>query len=169
MALVLKNGIAVEDNWSIIDTCDEPVPNDFYVLPVAMWQHQFETHGPSDGSHGFWINSDEDISAFPAIQCSEALKAESIIAIKFANFTDGRGFSTARLLRERYHYQGELRAFGHIIRDQLFMLQRCGFDTFVLPEHDNLQSASSALNDFTNAYQVAVDQPLPLFRRRDLN
>jgi len=169
MALVLKNGIVVEDNWHIIYTCEEPVPNDFYVLPLAMWQQKFETHGTSDGSHGFWINSDEDIANFSAIQCSEALCAESIIAIKFSNFTDGRGFSTARLLRERYHYQGELRAFGHIIRDQLFMLQRCGFDAFALAEHDNLQSASSALSDFSNAYQVAVDQPLPLFRRRDLN
>jgi len=53
-----------------------------------------------------------------------------LIAIDFPQFTDGRGYSTARLLRERHRYAGELRAVGDVLRDQLYLLAECGFDAF---------------------------------------
>ena len=77
-----------------------------------------------------------------------------------------RGFSIARLLRERYDYQGEIRAIGNIIRDQLYLLQRCGFNGFELEAGIDLTEAAKSLQDFSDAYQVAVDQPVPLFKRR---
>ena len=89
-----------------------------------------------------------------------------VIAINFPKFVDGRGFSLARLLRERYGYQGEIRATGEIIRDQLYLLQRCGFNAFEFGEEVDLAEASKSLADFSDAYQVAADQPIPLFKRR---
>ena len=90
-----------------------------------------------------------------------------MIAVNFPQFTDGRGYSTARLLRERYGWKGEMRAIGDIQRDQLYYLSRCGFDSFLLNEGFDPQEALTAFNDFSEAYQTAVDQPVPLFRRRE--
>jgi uncharacterized protein (DUF934 family) len=80
---------------------------------------------------------------------------------------DGRSFSTARLLRERYGFTGELRAVGNFIRDQLCYLRRCGVNAFAFTREDmNLEDALKSLGDFSEYYQASVDQPLPLFRRR---
>jgi len=91
----------------------------------------------------------------------------SLIAVQFPKFTDGRGYSTARLLRSRFGWTGELRAVGDVQRDQLFYLSRCGFDAYELADTADIASALSAFKDFTEAYQTSVDQPQPLFRRRN--
>jgi uncharacterized protein (DUF934 family) len=88
-----------------------------------------------------------------------------LVVINFPVFTDGRGFSYARELRER-GYRGELRASGNFIRDQLTYLQRCGFNAFRMADEEQLASALDSLADFSESYQAAPDQPLPLFRRR---
>ncbi|TXS95804.1 DUF934 domain-containing protein [Parahaliea maris] len=89
----------------------------------------------------------------------------ALVAVNFPVFTDGRGFSYARELRER-GYRGELRAVGGFIRDQLHYLSRCGFDAFQLADESQLEEAVASLGDFSEHYQAAIDQPLPLFRRR---
>ena len=89
-----------------------------------------------------------------------------LVAIHFPRFADGRGYSSAVLLRTRYGYRGELRAVGDVGRDQLFYLRRCGFDSFALPPHRDPEAALAGLEDFRDRYQGSVDQPLPLFRRR---
>jgi uncharacterized protein (DUF934 family) len=88
------------------------------------------------------------------------------VEVNFPSLTDGRGYSTARLLRERFGYRGELRAVGDVQRDQLFNLARCGFDAFLLRKDEDAADALAALNDFSEAYQASVERPLPLFRRR---
>ena len=93
------------------------------------------------------------------------LAALSLIAIAFPRFTDGRGYSIARTLRGQYSWQGELRAVGDVLRDQLFYLARCGFDTFALRDDQNVDASLSAFRDFSEAYQAAVDRG-PLFARR---
>ena len=94
------------------------------------------------------------------------LGAVSRVEVNIPSFTDGRGYSIARLLRERHGYRGELRAVGDVQRDQLFYLARCGFDAFLLREGEDAQAALAALHDFSEAYQASVERPLPLFRRR---
>jgi len=96
----------------------------------------------------------------------EDLSRLSLIAIRFPVFTDGRGYSIARLLRERYGYTGELRAVGDIMRDQLFYLSRVGFDAFLLREGEVAEEALAAFDSFSEAYQASVERPSPLFRRR---
>lgn len=94
------------------------------------------------------------------------LAAAARVDVHFPRFTDGRGYSIARLLRERFGYRGELRAVGDVRRDQLFYLSRVGFDAFLLPEGEDGEAALAALRDFSEAYQASVDRPQPLFRRR---
>jgi uncharacterized protein (DUF934 family) len=88
------------------------------------------------------------------------------VEINFPKFGDGRGFSIARLLRERYGYKGELRAVGQITRDHLFFLESCGFDAFELREGEDAAEALAAFDDFSESYQATVTRPTPLFRRR---
>ena len=90
----------------------------------------------------------------------------SVIAIDFPQFTDGRGHSIARLLRERYGFKGEIRAVGEVLRDSLFYLSRCGFDSFVLSDESGPEDALKSLADFSDGFQASVDRPVPLFRRR---
>lgn len=88
------------------------------------------------------------------------------ICIDFPKFSDGRGYSAARLLRERHGYKGELRAVGDVLIDQLFFMKRCGFDTFALRDDQELEVAIDAFSTFTVCYQNdAIDQR-PLFRKR---
>jgi uncharacterized protein (DUF934 family) len=88
------------------------------------------------------------------------------IEVHFPKFGDGRGFSIARLLRERYGYKGELRAVGHITRDHLFFMESVGFDAFELRDGEDPQEALAGFEDFSESYQASVARPLPLFRRR---
>jgi len=89
-----------------------------------------------------------------------------VIAVNFPKYGDGRGYSIARLLRERYAYKGELRAVGVVARDHLLAMEQCGFDAFLLREGEDAQAALAAFDDFSEAYQASAAQPAPLFRRR---
>ena len=88
------------------------------------------------------------------------------VEVNFPKFGDGRGYSIARLLRERYGYKGELRAVGEVVRDHLFYMESCGFDAFLLREGEDPVEALSGFEDFSESYQASVARPLPLFRRR---
>jgi uncharacterized protein (DUF934 family) len=89
-----------------------------------------------------------------------------VVAVRFPKYTDGRGYSIGRLLRERHGYRGELRAVGEIARDHLQLLAQCGFDAFELRDGEDVQGALGAFDDLSESYQANAAQPLPLFRRR---
>lgn len=167
MATLIKNAKIANDSWQQLELSADaglqviPAAGDILV-PLALWQ---AAAGAllvrSSGRVGVWLAPDED----PA-QIADSLEVLDLIAVHFPQFTDGRGYSTARLLRERYGWKGELRAIGDVLRDQLFYLSRCGFDAFLLNDGSDKQSVLSAFGDFSEAYQTSVERPLPLFRRR---
>ena len=161
MPQYLKDGAVVDNSWQQVSAGNESLPQGDILLPVSQWQEQQETLASHVGAIGVWIDSHEEIEAFV-----DAILDLPVIAINFPKFVDGRGFSLARLLRERYEYCGEIRAIGQIIRDQLFFMQRCGFNAFAFETELDLVEAIKSLQDFSDAYQVAVDQPQPLFKRR---
>ena len=97
---------------------------------------------------------------------ADALARAHVVAVNFPKVGDGRGYSIARLLRERYGYKGELRAIGVVARDHLQLMAQCGFDAFQLREGEDPQAALAAFEDFSEAYQATAAQPVPLFRRR---
>ena len=115
------------------------------------------------GKTGVWLKGSDDPTQ---LQSNGAPINLPLIAVEFGQFVDGRGYSIGRLLRERYGFKGELRAIGDILRDQLSALARCGFNSFALKEGKSLDDALKAFDDFSDAYQNAVDQPAPYYRRR---
>jgi uncharacterized protein (DUF934 family) len=94
------------------------------------------------------------------------LEGVTLIAVDFARFSDGRGLSTAALLRRRIGYHGELRAVGDVARDQLFQMARCGFDAFQLRAGQDVDDALKAFFDYGEVYQDAADGRAPIFLRR---
>ncbi|GHD58151.1 DUF934 domain-containing protein [Jeongeupia chitinilytica] len=130
------------------------------IVPLAQYLAQ-KTELNARGDVGVWFAPDDE----PELLGADAA-ALSLIAVEFPAFTDGRGFSIGRLLRERYGFTGELRAFGDVFKDTLNYLTRCGFNAFVIREDKDIGEALKGLDDFTESYQSSVAQPMPLFRRR---
>lgn len=112
---------------------------------------------------GVWLATHELLEYL--IQEQADLNALPIIAVFVERFADGRIFSIGTLLRTRYGYKNELRAFGDVLRDQLFFLKRSGFNSFVIRKDRSAADAIASLNDFSKPYQGAVDEPQPVFRR----
>ena len=75
------------------------------------------------------------------------------VEVNFPKFSDGRGYSLARLLRERFGYRGELRAVGQVTRDNLQLLERCGFDALLLRDGEDPREALRGFEDFSASYQ----------------
>ncbi len=158
MALI-KDARVVADPWrSLAD--DEAVPND---RPVVISWKRFQAEREA------WIARGQPLGLrvppeVPAGEIAAEIPHVALIAIEFPRFTDGRAFSTARLLRERHGFTGELRAVGEVLRDQLFFMARCGFDAFAIAD-ERAAAALGAFREITVAYQPAADGTVPAFRR----
>lgn len=165
MQKLTKSGAVESDDWTVIAANNEAPQDDAldkpHLLPAACYNADFEAY-KDQGSIGFWLDSDADIT-----EITHLISTVKKIGINFPAFADGRGFSLARSLRESYQYRGEIIALGNFMQDQLYYLKRCGFDSFKLDNLDQLESMRSSLDDFSESYQGACDQPLPLFRRRN--
>ena len=97
---------------------------------------------------------------------TQQLKALPVIAINFPVFSDGRGYSYARQLRDQFGFGGELRAIGDVLKDQLFFYQRCGFNSFAARADRDIDQALNSLNDFSVCYQATNDSTMPAFKKR---
>jgi len=162
MAQLIKNRALCADSWQLLEQSPAELPQSGdLIVPLARWIGERDALLARPGKLGVWLETDADPARIAA-----DLPGFKLIAIRFAKFADGRGYSLARLLRERYGYRGELRAIGDVLRDQLYYLSRCGFDAFALRADQNAAQALAAFDDFSEGYQVSVAQPEPLFRRR---
>jgi uncharacterized protein (DUF934 family) len=173
MPNIIRNGKIVTDNWSLVDSAGNTLsafltatlPAGDLLLPLAAWREgrlQLIAHAGITGAKlGVMLEGNDD----PAAVASD-LQHFALVAVRFPQFGDGRGYSLARLLRERYGYRGELRAVGDVLRDNLFYLAQCGFDAFDLGSAADPGTALASLSDFSESYQATVAQPQPLFRRR---
>lgn len=165
MPKLIKDRAIVEDSWVLLKLADDgslpEVPTTGEILvPLALWQAQKETL-LQRGKVGVWLAADQE----PELILDDLAKLP-VIALDFPAFTDGRAFTSARLLRERFAYTGEIRAIGDVFRDQLWYMSRCGFNAYAIKEGKDIEDALEGLNDFTEAYQVSVERQEPLFRRR---
>ncbi|NBA97418.1 DUF934 domain-containing protein [Pseudomonas sp. R5(2019)] len=164
MQRIIKNDQIVDETWHLLPkdfNFDELSNCDDYIVPLQMWRDHAHVLKARDGGLGVWLDSDEE-----AEEIGEEVQHFQVIALNFPAFTDGRNYSNARLLRDRYSFKGELRAIGDVLRDQLFYLSRCGFDAFAIRADKDPEEALKSLKDFSVTYQAATDEPLPLFRRR---
>ena len=129
------------------------------IVPLALWIAR-RAALIARGEAGVWLSPTDD----PALLADDVHRLP-VIAIDFPAFTDGRGYSHARLLRERHRYAGELRAIGDIQRDQLYYLAQCGFDAFVIPDGKDAADALHGFSVFSDGYQASVTR-VPWFHRR---
>ena len=86
------------------------------------------------------------------------LDGVAVIAVEFAKFSDGRGYSIATLLRSRLGFKGEIRGVGDVLIDQLFAMARCGIDSFALRGDQDVEAAKRAFETFPAVYQWAADE-----------
>jgi uncharacterized protein (DUF934 family) len=156
---LIKDHQVIEDTWLLLDKEATEIPQGAVIIPLNLWTENKDKLSDRKPL-GIWLDSDESPKLI-----ADAINTFDLIAINFPGFNDGRGFSYARELRENHGYQGEIRAIGDFMRDQLFYLQRCGFNAFALEGADP-EKALASLDDFSDAYQASVDQPVPLFKRR---
>ncbi len=160
MPQLIKGGALVDDTWTLLRDAAgiDAVPTANVIVPLSAWLTADQALLARDDV-GVWLAPADD----PA-QLAGDVRNLPVIAIDFPKFADGRGYSTARLLRERFGFTGELRAIGDIQRDQLYYLSQVGFDAFVVRDGKDAQDALTSLRDFTDGYQI-TNRRTPWFRR----
>jgi uncharacterized protein (DUF934 family) len=161
MPTLIDRAGTIEDRWTKFGADVAAVPaGKQFILALEQWATHGEALLAAGSSVGIRLEPDEGPETI-----AHLLDRIRLVAVNFPSFTDGRGYSTARLLRQRYGWTGELRAVGDVLRDQMFYLSRCGFDTFELKDGESVGDALAAFRDFSEPYQEAADRG-PLFMRR---
>lgn len=118
------------------------------LVKLEQWLKWRSEGQPVHPETGVWLEPDDEFEAL-----APDMPLLTLIAVNFPVFTDGRGYSIARLLRTRLGYTGQLRATGDVLRDQLYFLRRCGFDAFALRDDQDVEAALAALEDYSVRYQ----------------
>lgn len=156
------------DNWKTLELAEGETPASITLpagdtlFPLAVWLARKQEIVSTHKRIGLLLQPDERVE-----DIAGDLDYFIVIAINFPKFVDGRGYSSASLLRQRYHYQGELRAVGDVLHDQLFFMQRVGFDAYALKDGKNaVYALETGFTSFSDAYQASTSQPQPYFRRR---
>lgn len=141
---------------------DAPLPvGAAATVSLERWKAEREALSARNAPVGVRLRSDQRVE-----EIAEDLPDLPMIALEFPTLVDGRPFTSARLLRERHGYRGEVRATGAVLRDQLFFMARCGFDSFELPDDKDPESARRAFSELSVVYQPAADHRIPAPARR---
>ncbi len=148
---LLRDGRTVRDDWLEIDG-EQPLPSaEAVIVSLPRWKQDRTELLGRDIRLGVRLAADE-----AAEDIADDLARIDLIAIEFPKFTDGRGYSTARILRERYCFKGEIRAVGNVLRDQLRFMARCGFDAVQLNSDTAEQDWRDAQAEISTQYQPPV-------------
>lgn len=164
--LGIVNGTAriiENDPWQLVADSESELPGSYQIVSVESWQQIWKNAGEELARRqvGVMLRPDDD----PAI-LSPWISLLPVIALCFESFRDGRAYSQAYLLRSRYGFEGDLRAVGDVLRDQLASMRHCGFTSFSVREDKSVEDALKGLAGFDMIYARSVINPEPLFRRR---
>ena len=144
---IIKDKQLIEDNWGFIAD-DESITTGNICISIDRWQTNKQELINRESLLGVRLNSDTDVTEIIA-----DLANFQLIEVNFPVFTDGRAFTQAKLLRNRYGYQGEIRAVGHFMRDQVCYLGKVGVNAFNPADWQDLADAVASLDDFSVSYQ----------------
>ena len=139
----------MEDEWTLVEEGDA-APG--VIAPLDAWRQNPE-------GAGVWVEGDAEVE-----EIGPLVAAAPVVAVRFPAIVDGRGLSLGALLRSRYGFAGELRAFGDIIPDITEYMHRCGFNAFVLPDREQAEVAIACMGRMSDHYQASVRQPKPPFQ-----
>ncbi|MGO8753644.1 MAG: DUF934 domain-containing protein [Gallionellaceae bacterium] len=161
MSKVIKNGQVVSNEWKLLHAMEGVSPQNVklpvgpLLVPLAVWKarraeliHREYEHG---WALGVWLTA-EDSPEF----IKDDLDDFTVIAVEFNKFTDGNSYMTARLLRERYGYKGELRAIGDVPQEKLSFLHQLGFDAVVVRISRQISSRISGLFHSDRAAEASL-------------
>jgi uncharacterized protein (DUF934 family) len=158
MRRILQRHEVVEDQWRLLG--EDASDADALIVPLTELRRDAAAWLARSGRLGVRIAPAESVESL-----ADELPRLALVAVEFPNVGDGRGFSYGRLLRDRLHFKGELRAVGQGVKqDKIFLLARCGFDSFELPPEENADEALRALRRYDVVYQPA--EPIAGIRRQ---
>ncbi|MFW5442900.1 MAG: DUF934 domain-containing protein [Methylococcaceae bacterium] len=148
---IIKDKQIIEDTWTHIAD-DDKLTNGDITVSLSRWKQQKTELSAHNGNMGIRLAPADKVEELAA-----DLNQINLIALEFPAFTDGRSFSHARLLRSRYNFNGEIRAIGSYMPDQVFYLSRVGVNAFQLEKPEELKLALSTMEDFSVKYQASSD------------
>jgi uncharacterized protein (DUF934 family) len=161
MALVKNGELATSAFVDASGTAEIPAEGSV-IVSLDQWKAHRDALLKRGTPLGIRLHSDQ-----PPELIADDLAHFAVVALEFPKFRDGRAYSYARLLRERYGFKGELRAVGEVLLEQLFFMLRTGFDAFEIQSADPLKDYRTALADFSVWYQPAADgRPTAMQLRR---
>ena len=149
MALLKKDGIVI-DSWTRIDDEAEISGVTQPIISLTRWKRDRDALLARNGEIGIVLGSDES----PALIEGD-IHRFAVICLDFPKFTDGRGYSYARLLRSRYKFTAEIRAVGNVLRDQAFFMRRCGIDALEIVDGRSTDGWRQAFAELSVRYQPA--------------
>lgn len=149
-----------EDPFTFVDD-DTPLPQGDVVISLTRFQADGDRLLGEGRKVGVKLNSDEAVE-----DLAYDLPRIAVVALDFPKFRDGRAFSGARLLRERFDYKGQVRAVGDVLREQAAFMLRCGFDAFEPADGAGAQEWEAATRRHRHVYQRAADTRAPAYEVR---
>ena len=153
MALVIDGKLVAADPFVRIAAGAAVPANGAVLVTLATWTAQADSLAQRSDPVGVLLGSEESPAAL-----ADAVDKLQLIALDFPTFRDGRAYSYARLLRERYGYTGELRAVGDVQLEQLHYMERTGFNAFEIDSDDPVRDLEIANRDFSTWYQPSGDR-----------
>lgn len=135
MAMIYQNGEFTEENWETADAETGPSSEGDLLVPLNLFLEDAEAYLGRNGKTALVVEPGDEIE-----KAAGYLEGLALIAVSFPSFADGRGFSTARDLREHLGYKGDIRAVGNYILDQVPLARRCGVSSFEISKPEVLKA-----------------------------
>ena len=158
---VLRHGALQPNEWLTVAD-DAALPDGRpVVVTLDRWLKERDTLLGRNAPLGLKLKSDQS-----PVAVADDLDRFALIVLEFPKFTDGRGYSQARILRQRLGYKGELRATGNVLRDQYLFMDRCGIDSIEIADEEKVGGYLDSLGEFSIWYQPAADQRPTVLARR---
>ena len=151
MPVLVRNHQIVNDDWQLYETIQDYVPQN------AIVPHDQLTNTQATAA---WVDGDVEVE-----DVADALAKLDLVAVYFTGFADGRGLSLGKLLRERYQFEGELRAIGQVQPDLTTFMLRCGFNAFELADEQAAKTAIKCMHSISAFYQASVIEPYPAYKK----
>ncbi len=158
---LLRDGALVDDGWVTVDDGTALPMDGPAIVSLERWQAHRDALLGRNAPLGIRLKSDQS----PAL-IADDLGRFAVVALEFPVFKDGRAYSYARLLRERYGYKGEVRAVGEVLRDQFLFMVRCGFDAIEVKDENTAGQWRQAVSEISVVYQPAADNQTPVWALR---
>lgn len=156
---ILRNRTIVEDDWLHVPDDETVPPARRATVSLSRWLNALA--GAEIVPSGVRVAPEDGVEVLGG-----HLDRLELVALEFGAFTEGRGFSQARLLRERLGYAGELRAIGAVTRDRIAFMERCGITSFELAAGEDPADALAAFEELALPYQPGADGGDIVARRR---